>query len=84
MLMSLVWCLEDAKCQVCLACSTWLSWGCFPVCLPVLLGVLIPLLPGGTPQVRTSQGVFRDLFRQSNTLVSGTRYIISVIYPGGS
>lgn len=42
--MSLVWCLEDAKCV-----------------LLALLGspggALTPLLPGGTPQVRTSQSV---------------------------
>lgn len=57
-LVSLAWCLEDdAKCQVCLACSTWLS-GVLG-CLSVLLAVLTPLLPG-TPQVRTSQSVFRD------------------------
>lgn len=65
-LMFLAWCLEDAKCQMGLACSSWFSWGCFAVCLLVLLGVLTLLLPGDTPQVRTSQSVFRDPLLQSN------------------
>lgn len=69
-LMFLAWCLEDAKCQMGLACSSWFSWGCFAVCLLVLLGVLTLLLPGDTPQVRHPRVCLETLSRRA---IPGTR-----------